>query len=76
MALAVKHAEKPDTKAKSRSAQSADAGASLQYQAGFGNQFLSEAVAFTRIPAATRRMAAARALCRANFRHVIHYRSG
>ena len=25
--------------------QSADAGASLQYQAGFGNQFLSEAVA-------------------------------
>ena len=44
MAPAVKHAEKPDTKAKSRSAESASAGVA-PYQAGFGNQFLSEAVA-------------------------------
>ena len=45
MAPAVKHAEKPDTTIKARSAESAGAASALQYQAGFGNQFLSEAVA-------------------------------
>ena len=44
MAPAVKHAEKPDTKIKAR-APSAGTAAALQYQSGFGNQFLSEAVA-------------------------------
>ena len=43
MAPAVKHAEKHVSKVKSRSAGSASAAPS--YQAGFGNQFLSEAVA-------------------------------
>src|SRR5271157_4526924 len=43
MAPAVKHAEKPDTLSKARSA--ASAATALAYQAGFGNHFLSEAVA-------------------------------
>ena len=45
MAPAVKHAEKPDTKIKARGAESKGTAASLQYQAGFGNEFQSEAVA-------------------------------
>ena len=43
MAPAVKHAEKLDTAIKARS--TASAAAALHYQAGFGNHFLSEAVA-------------------------------
>ena len=45
MAPAVKHAEKPDTTIKARGAESAGTAATLHYQSGFGNQFLSEAVA-------------------------------
>src|SRR6516225_4509876 len=44
MAPAVKDAEKPDTKIKARSAESAGTAAALHCQSGFGNQFVSEAI--------------------------------
>ena len=45
MAPAVKHAEKPNTTIKARGADSVGTAAALHYQSGFGNQFVSEAVA-------------------------------
>ena len=75
MAPAVKHAEKPDTKTKARSA-SASAASALHYQPGFGNQFRfrsgrRRAAGRPQLAAA----AAARALCRADFRHVVYHRA-
>ena len=55
MAPAVKYAEKPATTTKARSTENAVTAAAHHYQAGFGNQFLSEAVPVRCRSAATRR---------------------